>query len=131
MPRCKKFANVLKGLGVQKGDRVAIYMGMTPELAIALLACARLGVVHSVIFGGFAANALIDRINDASCVAVLTQDGTFRRGSEVRLKSVVDEALPNCPTVKSVIVYRRTGSEVDMQEGPRSLVGGSVGEGAG
>ncbi len=113
----QKFANVLKELGIRKGDRVAIYMGMTPELAVALLACARLGVVHSVIFGGFAANALIDRINDASCVAVLTQDGTCRRGAEVPLKPVVDQALPNCPSVKNVVVYRRTGSPVNMQSG--------------
>ncbi len=113
----QKFANVLKELGIRKGDRVAIYMGMTPELAIALLACARLGIVHSVIFGGFAANALVDRINDAACVAVLTQDGTYRRGSEVPLKPVVDEALANCPTVKNVVVYRRTGSKVNMQKG--------------
>jgi len=113
----QKFANVLKGLGVRKGDRVAVYMGMTPELAIALLACARIGAVHSVIFGGFAANALVDRINDASCVAVLTQDGSYRRGQEVRLKAIVDEALVNCPTVKHVVVYRRTGSAVNMKQG--------------
>ena len=113
----QKFANVLKGLGVRKGDRVAVYMGMTPELAIALLACARIGAVHSVIFGGFAANALVDRINDASCVAVVTQDGSYRRGQEVRLKSIVDEALVNCPTVKNVVVYRRTGSPVTMKDG--------------
>jgi acetyl-CoA synthetase len=113
----QKFANVLKGLGVRKGDRVAIYMGMTPELAIALLACARIGAVHSVIFGGFAANALVDRINDASCVALVTQDGSYRRGQEVRLKPIVDEALKNCPTVKHVVVYRRTGSAVNMQPG--------------
>src|SRR5271156_2579346 len=113
----QKFANVLKGLGVRKGDRVAVYMGMTPELAIALLACARIGAVHSVIFGGFAANALVDRINDASCVAVVTQDGSYRRGQEVRLKSIVDEALNNCPTVKQVVVYRRTGSTIHMKPG--------------
>ena len=113
----QKVANVLKGLGIRKGDRVAVYMGMTPELAIALLACARIGAVHSVIFGGFAANALVDRINDASCVAVLTQDGSYRRGQEVRLKAIVDEALVNCPTVKNVVVYRRTGSAVTMKEG--------------
>ncbi len=113
----QKFANVLKGLGIRKGDRVAVYMGMTPELAIALLACARIGAVHSVIFGGFAANALVDRINDASCVAVLTQDGSYRRGQEVRLKAIVDEALVNCPTVKHVVVYRRTGSAVNMKQG--------------
>ena len=113
----QKFANVLKGLGVRKGDRVAVYMGMTPELAIALLACARIGAVHSVIFGGFAANALVDRINDASCVALITQDGSYRRGQEVRLKPIADEALKNCPTVKQVVVYRRTGSAVNMQPG--------------
>jgi acetyl-CoA synthetase len=113
----QKFANVLKGLGIHKGDRVAVYMGMTPELAIALLACARIGAVHSVIFGGFASNALVDRINDASCVAVITQDGSFRRGQEVRLKPIVDEALVHCPTVKHVVVYRRTGSAVSMKHG--------------
>jgi acetyl-CoA synthetase len=113
----QKFANVLKGLGVRKGDRVAVYMGMTPELAIALLACARIGAVHSVIFGGFAANALVDRINDASCVALITQDGSYRRGQEVRLKPIADEALKNCPTVKHVVVYRRTGSTVNMEPG--------------
>jgi len=88
----QKFANVLKGLGIKKGDRVAVYMGMTPELAIAILACARIGAVHSVIFGGFAANAIVDRVNDAQCVAVLTQDTSYRRGNEVRLKATVDEA---------------------------------------
>jgi acetyl-CoA synthetase len=112
-----KFANVLKSLGVNKGDTVAIYMGMTPELPIAMLACARIGAAHSVIFGGFSANALIDRINDAECSAVITQDGSYRRGSEVPLKATVDEALASCPTVKAVIVYKRTGSEVNMQSG--------------
>src|SRR5579859_3113904 len=82
----QRFANVLKAQGVKKGDRVAIYMGMAPELALALLACARIGAVHSVIFGGFAAHALVDRINDSECVAVLTQDGSYRRGSEIKLK---------------------------------------------
>ena len=113
----QKFANVLKSHGVKKGDRVAIYMGMSPELAIALLACARIGAVHSVIFGGFAAHALVDRINDSSCVAVITQDGSYRRGSEVKLKSIVDEALTQCPSVKSVIVYQRTKAAINMQEG--------------
>ena len=78
----QKFANVLKGLGVKQGDRVAIYMGMTPELPIAMLACARIGAVHSVVFGGFAANALVDRITDQNAVAVITQDGSWRRGTE-------------------------------------------------
>src|SRR6204780_277412 len=113
----QKFANVLKGLGVRKGDRVAVYMGMTPELAIALLACARIGAVHSVIFGGFAANAIADRVADSGCVAILTQDTSYRRGNEVKLKATVDEAMPACPTVKHVVVYRRTGSPVNMVEG--------------
>jgi acetyl-CoA synthetase len=103
----QRFANVLKGLGVSKGDRVAIYMGMCPELAIAMLACARIGAVHSVIFGGFAAQAIVDRVNDSECVAVLTQDVSYRRGTEVRLKEIVDEAIDRCPTVKNVVVYRR------------------------
>ncbi|HEX4652230.1 MAG TPA: acetate--CoA ligase [Granulicella sp.] len=109
------FANVLKQkLGVRKGDRVAIYMGMCPELAIALLACARIGAVHSVIFGGFAAQALVDRINDAQCTVVITQDSSYRRGSEVRLKAIVDEALVKCPSVRKVLVYKRSGSEIAM-----------------
>jgi acetyl-CoA synthetase len=103
----QRFANVLKGLGVTKGDRVAIYMGMCPELAIAMLACARIGAVHSVIFGGFAAQAIVDRVNDSQCVALLTQDVSFRRGTEVRLKDIVDEAIDRCPSVKNVVVYRR------------------------
>lgn len=112
-----KFANVLKSLGVSKGDTVAIYMGMTPELPVAMLACARIGAAHSVVFGGFSANALVDRINDAQCKAVITQDGSYRRGSEVPLKATIDEALPLCPSVKSVVVYKRTGSEVTMEWG--------------
>ena len=117
-----KCANVLKSLGVKKGDRVAIYMGMVPELPIAMLACARIGAPHTVVFGGFSAQALIDRINDCGASAVITQDGAFRRGAEVKLKEAVDQALPQCSTVKNVLVYRRTGSNVTMQRGPRSLV---------
>ena len=113
----QKFANALKCLGIRKGDRVAVYMGMTPELAIALLACARIGAVHSVIFGGFAANAIADRVNDSTCVAILTQDSSYRRGAEIKLKATVDEAMNACPTVKHVVVYRRTGSPVTMVEG--------------
>jgi len=113
----QKFASALKSLGIQKGDRVAVYMGMTPELAIALLACARIGAVHSVIFGGFAANAISDRVNDSSCIAIITQDTSYRRGNEIKLKATVDEAMPACTTVKNVIVYRRTGSPVEMVEG--------------
>ncbi len=118
LQRVQRFANVLKHtLGVKKGDRVAIYMGMCPELAIALLACARIGAIHSVIFGGFAAHAISDRVNDSDCVAILTQDGSWRRGTEVKLKAIVDEALTKCPSVQRVLVHRRTGSEVAMQPG--------------
>ena len=112
-----KCANVLKSLGVKKGDRVAIYMGMVPELPIAMLACARIGATHTVVFGGFSAQALIDRMNDCGASAVITQDGAFRRGTEVKLKEAVDQALPHCSTVKNVIVYRRTGSHITMQPG--------------
>jgi acetyl-CoA synthetase len=115
--RVQRFANVLKGLGIKKGDRVAIYMGMCPELAIALLGCARIGAVHSVIFGGFAAHAIVDRVNDSECVAVITQDMSYRRGTEIKLKAIVDEALEQCPTVKHVVVYRRSDKEVKMKEG--------------
>ena len=113
----QRFANALKSLGINKGDRVAVYMGMTPELAIALLACARIGAIHSVIFGGFAANAIADRVNDSECVAILTQDTSYRRGGEIQLKRTVDEAMAACPTVKHVVVYRRSGSPVNMVEG--------------
>ncbi len=113
----QRFANVLKGLGIRKGDRVAIYMGMCPELAIALLACARIGAIHSVIFGGFAAHAIVDRVNDSSCVALITQDTAYRRGAEIQLKKIADEALEKCPTVKNVVVYRRSGTPVNMKPG--------------
>jgi acetyl-CoA synthetase len=103
----QRFANVLKAQGVKKGDRVAIYMGMSPELAIALLACARIGAVHSVIFGGFAAHAIADRVNDSDCQVVVTQDLSYRRGGEVKLKQIVDEALEKCPDVRKVVVYQR------------------------
>jgi len=101
------FANVLKSLGVKKGDRVAVYMGMCPELAIALLACARVGAVHLVVFGGFGAQALSERIKDAQCKLVISQDGLYRRGTEIKLKSIVDEAVALCPTVEKVLVHRR------------------------
>ena len=92
-------------------------MGMCPELPVAMLACARIGAVHSVIFGGFSANALVDRITDQEAVAVITQDGSYRRGSEVKLKPAVDEALERCPTVKHSVVLKRTGTEVAWKEG--------------
>jgi acetyl-CoA synthetase len=113
----QKFANVLKDLGVRKGDRVAIYMGMTPELPIAMLACARIGAPHSIVFGGFSANALVDRIHDSHAVAVITQDGSYRRGAEVKLFPVVEEALKSCPSVKHVVVYKRTGTAINMTAG--------------
>jgi acetyl-CoA synthetase len=113
----QKAANALKALGIKKGDRVAIYMGMSPELAISLLACARIGAIHSVIFGGFAPQAIVDRVNDSQCVAIITQDSSYRRGGEVKLKAVVDEAIDRCPSVKNVLVYQRTGCQITMQFG--------------
>lgn len=112
-----KFSNAMKGLGVKKGDKVAIYMGMVPELAIAMLACARIGATHSIIFGGFSAEAIKDRVNDADTKLVITADASFRKGSEVPLKKNVDDALDACPGVKHVIVYRRTGTNCHMKAG--------------
>lgn len=111
------FANVLKGLGIASGDRVCIYMPMVPELPIAMLACARIGAAHSVVFGGFSAKALVDRINDQQAKAVITADGGWRRGSVVPLKKAVDEALDRTPSVESVIVLNRTNSAVEMKAG--------------
>lgn len=112
-----RFANVLKKLGVGTGDRVALYMPMVPELGIAMLACARIGATHTVIFGGFSAESIRDRVNDCQCKAIVTADGVYRRGNEIKLKAIVDEAVPNCPTVENVIVYRRSGSKVNMKAG--------------
>ena len=113
----QKFANVLKALGVKKNDRVAIYMGMTPELPVAMLACARIGAPHTIVFGGFSSNALVDRIHDSQATCVITQDGSYRRGSEVKLFPAVEEALKTCPSVKNVVVYKRTGTAINMQTG--------------
>jgi acetyl-CoA synthetase len=112
-----KFANVLKRSGVKSGDRVALYLPLVPELAIAMLACTRIGATHSVIFGGFSSGALIDRINDASCKMVVTADGGWRRGNEVKLKAAVDEALKETASVQSCIVVRRTGQKTHMEPG--------------
>ncbi|MEE8477425.1 MAG: acetate--CoA ligase [Gemmatimonadales bacterium] len=106
-------ANALRGLGVGKGDRVAIYLPMIPEAAVALLACARIGAVHSVVFGGFSAESLRDRINDAEAVAVITADGGYRRGQVVPLKQFVDKALEDAPSVRHVLVVRRIGEDGD------------------
>jgi acetyl-CoA synthetase len=112
-----RFANVLKERGWKTGDRAVIYMGMVPELPVAMLACARLGIIHSVVFGGFSSEALKARIQDLEATVVITADGGWRRGKEVRLKDAVDEAVTECPTVRDVIVHRRTASKVVMQAG--------------
>ncbi|GAB4018122.1 acetate--CoA ligase [Spirosoma koreense] len=112
-----RFANVLKRNGVVKGDRVCIYMPMVPELAIAVLACARIGAVHSVVFGGFSAQSIADRINDAQCKVVVTADGSYRGNKEVPLKNTVDDALIGCPSVQRVIVMTRTRTPVSMLKG--------------
>ncbi len=110
-------ANALRRLGVGAGDRVVIYMGMVPEAAIAMLACARIGAIHSVIFGGFAADAVRDRVNDAGAKLIITQDGAWRRGKVVPLKESVDRALASCPCVEHTLVLRRTGNPIEMQPG--------------
>ena len=112
-----RFANVLKAKGVKKGDRVVVYMPMVPELTIGVLACARIGAVHSVVFAGFSSNALADRINDSQCVCVLTSDGMYRGAKALPVKTTVDEALKNCTSVESVIVVKRDGRDVEMVEG--------------
>ncbi len=112
-----RFANALQSLGIRSGDRVGIYMGMVPEAAIAMLACARIGAIHSVVFGGFAAEAVRDRMNDAQAKCVITQDGAFRRGAVVPLKPHVDKAVEQCPTVEHVIVLERTHDPIDMKPG--------------
>ena len=115
--RVCKVANALKSQGVTKGDRVCIYMPMIPELAIAVLACARIGAIHSVIFGGFSAQSIADRVNDAECKIVLTTDGAVRGNKEIPMKETVDDAIANCPSVKKVIVQRRTNTPVSMLDG--------------
>ncbi|MBP1652903.1 MAG: acetate/CoA ligase [Bacteroidetes bacterium] len=112
-----QFANVLKNNGVKKGDRVCIYMGMIPELAIAVLACARIGAIHSVVFGGFSAQSIADRIQDAQASLVITCDGAFRGNKDIPLKSVIDDALIACPSVRKVIVCTRTRTPVSMIKG--------------
>ena len=110
-----KFANVLKSLGVQTGDRVTLYMPMIPELAIAMLACARIGAPHSIIFGGFSSDAIADRNNDAQSKVVVTADAGWRRGKEIKLKANVDDSLERSTSVQKVVVVRRTGCDVDMK----------------
>ncbi|WP_299675757.1 acetate--CoA ligase [uncultured Dokdonia sp.] len=115
--RVCKFANVLKAKGIKKGDRVCIYLPMIPELAISVLACARIGAIHSVVFAGFSATALSTRINDAKCSMVITSDGSFRGSKTIDLKGIVDEALQDTPSIENVLVVKRIQSEIQMKEG--------------
>jgi acetyl-CoA synthetase len=115
--RVCRMANVLLGHGVKKGDRVCIYLPMIPELAVALLACARIGAIHSVVFAGFSSNALSTRINDSDCKMVITSDGSFRGTKSIDLKGIVDKALEECPEVENVLVAKRTGAKIHMEVG--------------
>jgi len=115
--KVNQFSHVLKNNGVKKGDRVCLYMGMIPELAIAVLACARVGAIHSVIFGGFSAQSISDRLQDAKSEFIITCDGAFRGAKDIALKNVIDDALISCPFVKRVIVYTHTRSAVSMIKG--------------
>ena len=115
--RVCRFANVLKEQGIKKGDRVCIYLPMIPELAVSVLACARIGAIHSVVFAGFSATALSSRINDCDCKIVITSDGSFRGNKTIDLKGIVDEALESCPGIKTVLVAKRTDSEIKMKKG--------------
>ncbi|MFT4697368.1 MAG: acetyl-CoA synthetase [Flavobacteriaceae bacterium] len=112
-----KFANVLKSQGIKKGDRVCIYLPMIPELAVSVLACARIGAIHSVVFAGFSATALSTRINDSDCKMVITSDGSYRGNKTIDLKGIVDEGLEDCPSVNTVLVAKRIHSEINMKEG--------------
>jgi acetyl-CoA synthetase len=118
--KVKQFANALLKIGVKKGDRVAIYLPMVPELPIAMLACARIGAIHSIVFAGFSANSLADRIIDAESNVVITSDGAYRGSKSIGLKSIVDEALKTCPTVKNTIVFKHTGENINF-EAPRDI----------
>jgi acetyl-CoA synthetase len=114
--RVCQMANVLKNNGIQKGDRVCIYLPMIPELAVSLLACARIGAIHSVVFAGFSSGALASRINDCEAKLVLTSDGAYRGNKTINLKNIVDEALQNCPSVEKVLVIHRTGEVIQMDD---------------
>ena len=115
--RVSKMANVLRDQGIKKGDRVCIYLPMIPELAVAVLACARIGAIHSVVFAGFSSSAVASRINDSECKMVITSDGSYRGNKSIDLKGIVDEALEICPCVETVLVVNRTNTEVTMKEG--------------
>src|SRR5438477_6471177 len=111
------FANVLKSLGAKKGDRVSIYLPLIPELAISMLACARIGAIHSVVFGGFSAESLRDRLNDSQCKLLITADGGYRRGQIVALKQVADEAVADTPSIEHVVVVQRGGASMPSGAG--------------
>ncbi|MEM0575991.1 acetate--CoA ligase [Flavobacterium polysaccharolyticum] len=115
--RVNKMANVLQSQGIQKGDRVCIYLPMIPELAVAVLACARIGAIHSVVFAGFSDSAVAARINDSECKMVITSDGGYRGNKTIDLKGIIDEALKKCPSVTKVLVAKRTNTQITMQEG--------------
>ncbi|WP_290477119.1 AMP-binding protein, partial [Leeuwenhoekiella sp. UBA1003] len=115
--RVAKMANVLKSQGVKKGDRVCIYLPMIPELAVSVLACARIGAIHSVVFAGFSSTALATRINDSDCKLVITSDGSFRGSKTIDLKGIVDEGLKKCDSVETVLVVNRINAEIEMKEG--------------
>jgi acetyl-CoA synthetase len=115
--KVNQFANVLKEQGIKKGDRVCIYLPMIPELAISLLACARIGAIHSVVFAGFSSKALSTRINDSDCKIVITSDGSYRGAKTLDLKSIVDEALENCPNVQTVLIAKRINADIEMKDG--------------
>ena len=114
--KVKQFANALKKLGVKKGDRVALYLPMVPELAIAMLACARIGAIHSIVFAGFSATALADRVNDAQAKVLITSDGGFRGTKSIPLKDIADDALNNCPSVETSVILKRTGDNVTWKD---------------
>ena len=112
----KKLANVLKSLGVKKGDRVTIYLPMIPELPISMLACARIGAIHTVVFSGFSAKSLSDRVEDSQSKIIITADGGYRKGKIINLKEIVDESASSIQFVKKVIVYQRTGQDIQINE---------------
>ena len=112
-----RMANMIKSMGVKKGDRVTIYMGRVPEIVFAMLACAKIGAIHSVVFGGFSVDSLQGRIEDSQSNLVITCDGSFQNGKVVQLKQIVDESLKRCPSVENVIVVKRVGNDVNMETG--------------
>ncbi|NOJ30109.1 MAG: acetyl-coenzyme A synthetase, partial [Nitrososphaeraceae archaeon] len=111
-----RFANALKNLGIVKGDRITIYLPMIPELIIAMLACARIGAIHNVVFSGFSSQALADRINDAKSKIIITSDGGYRRGKFLELKKLVDRAVQSTPSIKNVVILKRTDNEINLNQ---------------